>query len=385
MKRILTIILALPLLTACGQSSSSPESVMPTEEAAYTEQTAEQFGIQPEKGYVPLNYSYVKGEWLPYMRYEEMMSGRSADDFRSAFREYLTDAAGEGINTVYLHVHPCGDAYYRSEIFPAGAYLKGDYDPLEIMLGEAHALGISAHAWINPLRCQTVEQMQELPGDFIVKEWSDAPDCRIAKTVNGRWYLDPAYEETDRLLCRCIAEIIGNYDVDGIHIDDYFYPESDPSFDAEEFSVSGADDLSQWRLSNCTRMVRSMYDAVKAADSRVQFGISPQGSISGNYNSQFADVKLWCGSEGYCDYIAPQLYFGFRNESCPFAETLAMWEDMTSDKVELVIGLGAYKLGKPDKWAGAAGESEWADEPDIIERQIALVGASSADGYALYK
>lgn len=384
MKKILTAVLLVTLLTGCGQGSPT-ESVLFPESFTYTEQTAEQFGIAPKKGYAPLNFSYVVAEWLPYMRYEEMMSGRSAEEFRSAFRGYISGAKSEGVNTVYLHVHPCGDAYYRSEIFPKGVSLTGDYDPLAIMLEEAHALGISAHAWINPLRCQTAEQMQELPGDFIVKKWVDDPDCRIAKLVNGRWYLDPAYEETDRLLCRCIAEIIGNYDVDGVHIDDYFYPEPDVSFDAEEFAESGSDDLAEWRLGNCSRMVKAMYGAVKSADSRVQFGISPQGSISGNYNSQFADVRLWCGSEGYCDYIVPQIYFGFRNESCPFAETLALWEDMTSDKVRLVIGLGAYKLGKPDKWAGAAGENEWTDEPDIIERQIALVGASSADGYALYK
>jgi len=385
MKKILAVILILPLLTACGKGGSSTESSPVPGNFTYSEQSAEQFGIIPQKNYVPLNYSHVAGEWLPYMRYEEMMSGKTEEEFRKNFRKYITAAKNDGINTVYLHVHPCGDAYYRSEIFPKGVSLTGNYDPLEIMLEEIHALGISAHAWLNPLRCQTVEQMQELPDGFIVKKWADDPDCCIAKIVNGRWYLDPAYEETDRLLCRCIAEIIGNYDVDGIHIDDYFYPATDVSFDAEEFASSGAGDLTEWRMSNCTRMVKAMYDAVKSADSRVEFGISPQGSISGNYNSQYADVKLWSGSEGFCDYIVPQIYFGFRNESCPFAETLALWENMTSDKVRLVIGLGAYKLGKTDKWAGATGENEWMEEPDIIERQIALVEASSANGYALYK
>jgi uncharacterized lipoprotein YddW (UPF0748 family) len=128
-----------------------------------------------------------------------------------------------------------------------------------------------------------------------------------------------------------------------------------------------------------------MYDEVKAADERLEFGISPQGSISGNYDSQFADVRLWAGQEGYCDYIVPQIYFGFRNESCPFAETLAQWESMTAPAVRLVIGLAQYKLGKADKWAGAGGEDEWIESPDIISRQIELVKNSTANGYALYK
>ena len=203
--------------------------------------------------------------------------------------------------------------------------------------------------------------------------------------MNGRWYLDPSYTEVDELLRDCIREIMTNYDVDGIHIDDYFYPTASPEFDAEEFAASGISDLGEWRRSNCTRMVRAMYDEVKSCDSRAEFGISPQGSISGNYDSQFADVRLWSGEKGYCDYIVPQLYFGFENESCPFAETLALWESMTCPDVRLVAGLGAYKLGKTDKWAGAAGENEWIESPDIIQRQIELVGKSTASGYALYR
>ena len=129
-----------------------------------------------------------------------------------------------------------------------------------------------------------------------------------------------------------------------------------------------------------------MYDEVKAADERLEFGISPQGSISGNYDSQFADVRLWAGQEGYCDYIVPQIYFGFRNECCPFEPTLRKWEEITAESnVSLVVGLGAYKVGKADKWAGAAGEEEWIEDTDIIERQKELVKNSSADGYVLYE
>ena len=385
MKKIAALLLIFVLSTGCGQGNSSVTSEPLINSEAYLQQSPQQLGIEPETGYTPVNYHHTVGEWFPYMQYEEDMEGKSEDEFREAVRERYTSAKAEGVNTVYLHVHPCGDAYYKSEIFPKGVCLDGDYDPLEIMLDEAHKLGLSAHAWLNPLRCQTAEQMDKLPDSFIVKKWAADPDCRIAAEINGRWYLDPAYEEVDELLTACIAEIARNYDVDGFHIDDYFYPTADTSFDEKEFSESASDNLSQWRMSNCTRMVKAMYNAVKSADKQLEFGISPQGSISGNYNSQFADVRLWCSGEGYCDYIVPQLYFGFENAACPFAETLALWEELCSDKVRLIIGLGEYKVGKADKWAGAGGENEWIDSPDIIKRQIELVENSSASGYALYK
>ncbi len=381
MKRFAAALLALFMLTSCGTAESSlpePETVA---EATYFQQDREQLG-ELESGYIPVNFEHMTGEWFPYMGYEEYMHGRSEEEFRASVRERYSEAKSDGVNTLYLHVHPCGDAYYRSEIFPRGVSWDGDYDPFAVMLEEAHELELSVHAWLNPLRCQTTEQMDGLPDSFTVKKWTENG---IAKQVNGRWYLDPSHTEVDDLLRQCIRELITNYNVDGVHIDDYFYPTAETDFDAAEFAESGSADLGEWRRSNCTRMVKAMYSEVKSCDSRVEFGISPQGSINGNYNSQFADVRLWSGEKGCCDYIVPQLYFGFRNETCPFAETLALWESMTCPDVRLVAGLGAYKLGKADKWAGAAGENEWIESPDIIQRQIELVERSSAAGYAIYK
>jgi len=337
------------------------------------------------EGYSPINYSYQTGQWFPYMQYEEYMYGKSAEEFRNAVRDRFTQAKNNGINTVYLHIHPCGDAYYESDIFPKGVFLDGDYDPLAIMLEEAHKLGLSAHGWLNPLRCQTAQQMAELPDDFIIKKWTEDKEHPAAKLVGDRWYLDPSYSETAELLRSCVTELLENYELDGIHIDDYFYPTTDENFDKAEFQKSGRTDLAQWRLSNCTRLVRTLYDSVKSHDKRILFGISPQGNIEANYTSQYADVKLWTGSEGYCDYIVPQIYFGFENAACPFEPTLRRWEELRSDSpVKLIIGLAAYKQGKYDKWAGVSGENEWIDNPDIISRQSELVKSSSADGYALY-
>lgn len=379
------LFLLLPLIfCSCAAPVSEDPDISDIPVTSYI-QDFEHLHMDVPAGYSPINYSYQTGQWFPYMQYEEYMYGKSAEEFRNAVHDRFTQAKNNGINTVYLHIHPCGDAYYESEIFPKGVFLDGDYDPLAIMLEEAHKLGLSAHGWLNPLRCQTAAQMAELPDDFIIKKWTENAERPIAKLVGDRWYLDPSYPETAELLSECVTELLENYELDGIHIDDYFYPTTDESFDKAEFQKSGRTDLAQWRLSNCTRLVRTIYDTVKSHDKRVIFGISPQGNIEANYSSQYADVKLWAGSEGYCDYIVPQIYFGFENAACPFEPTLRRWEELRGDSpVKLIIGLAAYKQGKYDKWAGVSGENEWINNPDIISQQIELVKSSSADGYALY-
>ncbi len=381
MKKIFLSVIMV-LFTSCAV----PENYGRTEESVTSYvQEMEQLYIDSDTEYIPLNYINQIGIWFPYMHFDEYMYGKTEDEFRNAVREKFSEAQKESVNTVYLHIHPCGDAYYRSDIFPSGTYLDGDYDPLAIMTEEAHSLGISVHAWLNPLRCQTVEQMKNMPEDFIVRQWAENPECHFVEIVNDRWYLNPAYDETVQLICDAVDEITDNYNIDGIHIDDYFYPTTDPEFDRIAFENSGSDSLEQWRTENCTRFVKAIYDTVKKHDENILFGISPQGNIDANYNTQYADVRLWGSESGYCDYIVPQIYFGFQNETCPFIPTLSEWETLVSDEnVMLIIGLGAYKLGQEDKWAGVAGEQEWIENPDIIKQQIELVNSSSAVGYALY-
>ncbi len=385
---ILTTLLVIAAALSSCTVKDAPAAETFTESAVepmtLSVQTKEQLPLEDAvetgaKAYMPLNYTDQKGMWFPYMSYGEYMFGKSEAEFREAVAQKYSDAKANGINTIYVHVHPCGDAYYRSELFPKGIYLDGDYDPLAIMLEEGHRLSLSVHAWINPLRAQTAEQMNEVDERFRIKA--------LAKTnVNGRLYLNPSSDEALSLVNDCVTEIVDNYDVDGIHIDDYFYPTTDSSIDAEQFAASGSTDLSAYRLERCSKMVHGIYEAVKRSDDRVLFGISPQGNIRTDYNSQYADVRLWGSCIGYCDYIVPQIYYGFQNETCPFAETLAEWQQLvTCSRVSLVIGLAAYKQGAEDRWAGAAGELEWAEDETVLARQIELVnGSENVHGYALY-
>lgn len=379
MKKIIAAACTAAFLMCAGCSA-----VLPDSGKSSTEYSRNADPPESNSEYVPINYRKQVGMWLPYVRFPEYMQGNSGEDFRRAVAEILEDAAADNVNTVYFHAHPNGDAYYSSDIYPKGVFLDGDYDPLSIVIDEAHKRSISVHAWVNPLRMQTAGDMERLPDSFIVKKWI-ASGMPYVKDVNGRWYLDPAYPETVELLRRTVRDIAEKYDVDGVHIDDYFYPVTSPDFDSEEFAESGADDLASWRTENVSRFVKAMHDTVKAIDERLLFGISPQGNIRADYETQYADVRKWAGEKGFCDYIVPQIYFGFQNETVPFLPTLEEWTELIQGSgVSLIIGLAAYKLGREDKWAGKAAELEWINDPDIIQKQIAAVKASAADGYALY-
>lgn len=377
MKKAVIIIMMIFFLAGCAQPDSED-----SEELSYYPESCRQYA--EESAYVPLNYTKQVGIWLPYMRFDELLKGKSEDEYRSSIAAFLDDSAAQGVNTVYYHAHPNGDAYYVSELFPRGESFDGGYDPLEIFLDEAHQRGISVHGWLNPLRCQTEAQMESIPDSFITKQWTKQPEKGYIKLVGDRWYLVPNHEEVRKLICDAADELLTKYELDGIHIDDYFYPTTDEDFDRAEFEASGSSDLAQWRRDIVSTYVKSLYETVKTHGSHIRFGISPQGNITSDREKQFADVELW-SKGGYCDYIVPQIYYGFKNECCPFERTLREWEALTADgKVSLVAGLAAYKVGKDDKWAGESGIDEWIDDPDIITKQIKLVQSSSADGYALY-
>ena len=375
MKKLLFTLAASALLLGRCTPAAMPDMTPDTKKTAVS--------ADEENGYVPLNFQYQKGVWLPYTEYESLVRGKSEKEFRQAVGERFRKAADEGLNTVYLHVRPDGTAYYNSSLFPKSPLINGDYDPLQVMLEEAHSLGLSAHAWINPLRLQTVAEMERVPDSYGVKQLYNNGDTG---EVGGRLYLRPDSEAVQSLLRDSVVEIVENYDVDGVHIDDYFYPTPDEDFDKERFTASGETDLKKWRTDSISAMVKALYDGTKATDGDVLFGISPQGNLNADYNSQYADVKRWLSEDGYCDYMIPQIYYGFENETLPFLPTLSEWTNLPRNRdVKLIIGLAEYKVGKEDKWAGEAGESEWMEGREVIERQIEEVEKSNADGYALYK
>lgn len=392
---IITIILTIPLCFGCTKKSpsdSQPSGALFCKNISENVQTIQQLNLPKTSN--SNNNDNVNddntnttnktentddiqyGMWFPAMDYSETLSGKTKDEFQNEMSERFKNAADIGINTIYLHVRAFGDAYYNSDLFSPGLYEENniDFDPLECMIETAHKLNLSVHAWINPLRCQTEKQMQSMDNSFLIKQWYDDSEKNgtVIVNVNGQYWLNPAYPEVRQLISDGVSEIVNNYDVDGIHIDDYFYPTKETYFDEEAFEKSGETDLNKWRKSNCSEMVKAMYDATKTENKNVLFGISPQGTLDGNEN-QYSDVQMWCNQSGYCDYIVPQIYFGFENDTAPFQETVDMWENMiTCEDVKLSIGICTYKIGKIDTWAGE-GKNEWIENTNIPTEEIEFI------------
>ncbi len=342
--------------------------------------------------YQAVNYSEIKGIWISYIELSELMQGQSKDGFRSNIAAVFDNCTDLGINTVYVHVRSHADAYYKSELFPWSKYITGTlgkdpgYDPLTVMLEEAHKRSLSFQAWINPLRACGTSQISSY-GSYPVYTFATAAGMagKYAVDVGGTYYLNPAYEEVTKLIAAGASEILSNYNVDGLHIDDYFYPTTDTSFDSSAYSASGCSSLSDFRFANCDRMVKELYGAVKSANPTALFSVSVQGNIDNNYTGLYADVRKWCTSSGYLDVIIPQIYYGFENTAAPYTATLLEWEELAAKGgIPLVAGLSVSKVGCEDSWAGS-GKYEWVNNSDIISRQIAQAKkCSSYGGFALY-
>lgn len=356
---------------------------------AAPERTPSEFG---SRSYSALHYSEVKGIWISYIELAGLLQGQSKEGFRKNIAAVYENCADLGINTVYVHVRSHSDAYYRSELFPWSKYVTGTlgkdpgYDPLEVMISEAHKRGISFQAWINPLRACSSSDISSY-GSYPVYTFAkgDGMAGKYAVNVNGTYYLNPAYSEVTDLIAAGAAEIVANYDVDGLHIDDYFYPTTDASFDSAAYSASGYSSISDFRLANCDRMVSGLYSAVHSANSTAKFSVSTQGRIENNYNQLYADVRKWCTTPGYADIMIPQIYYGFENSAAPYQSTLDEWDKLAKQGgIPLIAGLSVSKVGCEDTWAGS-GKYEWINNSDIISRQTAAAKkCSSYGGVALY-
>ncbi len=385
------VIAALCLFCSCGKKIGDKPEIKQNSPAPVTSitETADAEDTETKNTYTPLNYDQQKAVWISYLDLDELL----ADDEKQ-FKDNITQAfdniSSLGLNTVYVHVRAFGDSYYLSSSYPINQNIPTEegtpvYDPLRIMVKAAHEKKLSFHAWINPMRLSDDAGMERFPEESILYRcWASPEDFpqHIVKPYDSDFYwINPAITELRSYIADGAAEICENYDVDGIHIDDYFYPTTEEYFDSQAFAAILKDDssrgLSEWRRENCSLLVSEIYNAVKSVDENILFGISPQGNIENDMDQMYADVKLWCSEPGYADYICPQIYFGYYNTVCPFTETLLRWEGMmTSDSVKLVCGLGLYQADR---------ESEFINDTGIIARQIEDITADKkCSGFAIY-
>ena len=353
----------------------------------------------PEK-YKALNYEDVKAMWLTQYDlspvYTDGGEQRSENDFRDRIHQILQNVKGLGINTIFVQVRPFGDSFYPSKIYPTSAYVCGkyggelSYDPFAIILEEAHAIYLSVHAWINPLRAMRDGEISVIADNYKIKQWYNDKRYDYIVSVSGRWYLNPAYEEVRALISDGAAEIVSNYNIDGVHIDDYFYPTTDEEFDKiayRSYKQSGGElSLADFRRENINSLVKELYGAVKSENESVLFGVSPSGVMKNNYNELYADVSLWCENKGYIDYLCPQLYFGFLHDTCAFDKLSVEFSAMVKlDSIKLIYGLSLGKAASGyDTYAGS-GKYEWRDHKDILYRQLSYTqGVENCSGVAFF-
>ena len=333
--------------------------------------------------------------WVSYLEFAEMdFSSESA--FRAGAAALMDNCLSLGLNTVIAQVRPFGDALYRSSLFPWSHLCTGvqgqdpGFDPLDVLLQEAHTRGISVEAWVNPYRLRSSAAMPPNLADSNLANTHPEWVC----TVDEGLYLNPAVSAAADYVVQGVAELVQNYAVDGIHFDDYFYPTTDESIDAAQFAASGAGNLAAWRRENVTALVRAVHDTVKAADPTLRFGISPQGNPDNDENQQYSDVTGWLASGGgdaVVDYLCPQVYWGqgfaLHNGSTRFAfeNIVPAWLAYPrAADVALYFGLGAYRVGVGDGGSNENSLSGWSTGRALAD-QVAFLREQGAGGWALYR
>ena len=333
--------------------------------------------------------------WVSYLEFAEMdFSSESA--FRADAAALMDNCLSLGLNTVIAQVRPFGDALYRSSLFPWSHLCTGvqgqdpGFDPLDVLLQEAHTRGISVEAWVNPYRLRSSAAM---PPNLAENNLANLHPEWVC-TVDEGLYLNPAEPAAADYVVQGVAELVQNYAVDGIHFDDYFYPTTDESIDAAQFEASGVGNLAAWRRENVTALVRAVHDTVKAADPTLRFGISPQGNPDNDENQQYSDVTGWLASGGgdaVVDYLCPQVYWGqgfaLHNGSTRFAfeNIVPAWLAYPrAADVALYFGLGAYRVGVGDGGSNENSLSGWSTGRALAD-QVAFLREQGAGGWALYR
>ena len=322
--------------------------------------------------------------WVSYLEWAGM-DFSSEEAFRAGAAELMDNCLSIGLNTVIAQVRPFGDALYRSTLFPWSHLCTGvqgqdpGFDPLDVLITEAHSRGLSLEAWVNPYRLRSSAKMPPALAENNLANVHPEWVCAVGEGL----YLNPAIPEAADYVVQGVAELVQNYAVDGIHFDDYFYPTDDESIDAEQYAayVKETEEpltLHEWRTANVNALIAAVYSRVKEANENVQFGISPQGNLENNEMIN-ADVYTWCAQAGYIDYVCPQLYYSFENEALPFETALQNWCALKRlPSIKLYIGLAVYKAGTD------ADNGTWLNTTDTLAKQIDRAKEAGADGVVLY-
>ena len=343
------------------------------------------------------NTNEVRAAWITFLEFNS--KGYTLNSFNSRITEMFDKIAASGLNEIYVHVRPFSDAMYRSAYFPWSKYASGrqgvdpGFDPLAIMVNAAHSRNLKLHAYINPYRVCTEADFDKLATNSPAYKWlndDDEDNDRNVLKFGNMYYYNPSSDDVIKLINNGVAEIVKNYDVDGVIFDDYFYPtlgsNYSSKFDAEEYNdykLETTNPLSivDWRRNNINKMVKTVYATVKKSGKNRTFGISPAGNLNNlrANDKYYVDIDRWGRESGYVDYIAPQLYWGFEHSICPFEPTVDKWvATVINPEVKLYIAL-------PMHLAQAQETPEWKNNHDILGRMVSSLRNKSANGFSVYR
>lgn len=318
--------------------------------------------------------------------------GLPADKQKAELITILDKAVELKLNAIIFQVRPMADALYDSKLEPWSEYLTGTlgkspgYDPLEFAVAEAHKRGLELHAWFNPYRARHPSAKSEAPTDHLTKKRPD-----LAKPYGTHSWMNPTHKEVQDHSLEVILDVVKRYDIDGIHIDDYFYPYKEKDKDGkiipfpdsdtwEAYQKSGGKlERDDWRRDAVNTFVKRMYAETKKTKPWVKVGISPFGiwrpgypeGIAGldQFAELYADAKLWL-NEGWIDYFTPQLYWPIAQEKQSFPKLLDWWMGENTKKRHLWPGLYTSRVTGVEKgWLATE-----------VHDQIAITRKQKANG-----
>lgn len=343
-----------------------------------------------------------RGVWVATVNNIDWPSkkGLTPTQQRAEIKVILDRAKAMRLNAVIFQVRPATDALYASQLEPWSEYITGKqgqppgYDPLTVWVEEAHARGLELHAWFNPYRARHHEAKSTLAKNHIANTHPD-----VVKKYGSMLWLDPGEPAAAERTLAVIRDVVRRYDIDGVHIDDYFYPypvtkplppKAPKDAKAEEIDFpdepswnhyrksGGKLARADWRRQNVDQLVEKIYAAVHAEKPWVKFGISPFGlgrpdrrppGISGfsQYDKLYADAELWL-ARGWLDYFVPQLYWRIEDKAQSYPVLLAGWVKENTAQRHLWPGLFTSKIDDT--------KNSWT--PENITAQIAATRANPA-------
>ncbi|WP_138754589.1 family 10 glycosylhydrolase [Paenibacillus sinopodophylli] len=329
---------------------------------------------EPQPG--PVTEASLRGAWVSTVYNLDWPSASSYLNPVKQMGEFvslLNDLQGMGMNAVFVQVRPAADALYPSHLVPWSKYLSGvqglapTYDPLFFMIEEAHKRGMEFHAWFNPFRANVDAKTDSLAPNHVVKEH---PDWIV--NAGGKLYLNPGIPEARQHIMNTIMEVVNGYDIDGVHLDDYFYPSNvafadDTTF--KNFNSAKLKTKADWRRNNINEFVRQLGISIHLANPELEYGISPFGvwrniavDKTGSdtkagitaYDDMYADVRTWI-KQGWIDYVTPQIYWSLSFTAARYDKLVDWWvQEVNGTDVDLYIGHSPYKLGtKEAGWQSA--------------------------------